>query len=432
MKTKIRYGKTIMMTISFIVIFILSQALLAETKTKAKENVPENVKEFTGKILDSETKSPIIFANLYIEGTSIGTVSNTDGEFVIRIPIDQLDKKIIISYIGYKNIKVAISSLNNESTNVIKLNPDPVSINEVVVREEDPLQLLKGALHKVEENYTNYPSMLTTFYRETVKQNRKYVAVSEAILNIYKSAYTNDFSGDRVKIFKGRKSSDVEKMDTVIFKLQGGPRTTVLLDIIKNPESLLTPSFFDYYEYTFTGIVNNEGKPNYVINFKQKADIGMLLYDGKLYLDIENLAISRIDFSIGELSLKQAEGQLVKRKPGNMNVNIESGNYLVKYRELNGRWYLNYVRSELKFKCKWDRKLFSSTYTTMLEMAVTKLNKENIEKYSLKESAKLNDVFLDQVDYFKDDDFWGDFNYIKPEESIESAISKINKKLTMK
>ncbi|MBN2519640.1 MAG: carboxypeptidase-like regulatory domain-containing protein [Bacteroidales bacterium] len=430
MKTKILTGRTIIPLVMILLFAITFMADGAE-RIKSNNNDNKNVKEFSGKIIDIETKKPIIFANVYIQGTSVGTVSNSDGEFIIKIPVDNLNDNLSISYIGYKNKVISINELN-ETGNIFKLEKDPISIDEVIVRKEDPLKLLKSALLKVKENYTNTPSMLTTFYRETIKQNRNYVAVSEAILNIYKASYTSDFSDDRVKIYKGRKSSDVKKMDTVIFKLQGGPRTSVLLDVIKNPASVLSPSYFDYYDYKFGGIVNNEGKQNYVVEFNQKADLDLLLYDGKIYLDMDNLAISRLDFSIGEIALKEAQSELVKKKPFNMKIEVESGNYLVKYRELEGKWYLNYVRSELKFKCKWDKKLFGSIYTTMLEMAVTKLDKDNVDKFPFKESAKINDVFIDQVDYFKDDDFWGDYNYIKPDESIETAISKINKKLTLK
>ena len=40
-----------------------------------------------GKIVDIRTGNPIIFANVYLNGTNIGTVSNSDGEFIIKIPL---------------------------------------------------------------------------------------------------------------------------------------------------------------------------------------------------------------------------------------------------------------------------------------------------------------------------------------------------------
>jgi hypothetical protein len=62
-------------------------------------------------------------------------------------------------------------------------------------------------------------------------------------------------------------------------------------------------------------------------------------------------------------------------------------------------------------------------------MAVTDREDEKVDKFKYKESAKMSDVFADQVTYFTDGDFWGEYNYIKPDESIESAISKLNRKL---
>ena len=127
-----------------------------------------------------------------------------------------------------------------------------------------------------------------------------------------------------------------------------------------------------------------------------------------------------------------AGNELVRKKPVSMKMNLESGNYLVNYREVNGKWYLNHVRSELVFKCKWDKKLFRSTYTAGFEMAVTDRDTTNVNKFKFKEAAKISDVFADQVNYFNDDDYWGEYNYIKPDESIEMAIAKLNKKLKLR
>jgi hypothetical protein len=44
----------------------------------------------------------------------------------------------------------------------------------------------------------------------------------------------------------------------------------------------------------------------------------------------------------------------------------------------------------------------------------------------------MTDVFADKVDFYKDENFWGEYNYIKPDESIESVIKKLNRKLKWK
>jgi hypothetical protein len=325
-------------------------------------------------------------------------------------------------------VELKLSDLTPED-NVIKLEPSSVQIKEVIIRTSDPTELLNMAMRRIDENYRISPEMLIAFYRETIKQNRSYVAVSEAVLDVYKAPYNNDFEADRVKIFKGRKSEDVKKMDTLIFKLQGGPRTSFLLDVVKNPGALLSTDFIDYYNFSFAGFVSIDGRDNYVIEFDQKDNVNYPLYKGKLYLDTKNLAFSRLDFELSDKGIDLADNELVRKKPIDLKVNVIGAHYLINYRVLDDKWYLNHVRSELAFECKWQKKLFKSTYVTALEMAVTDREDEKVDKFKYKESAKITDVFADQVAYFTDGDFWGEYNYIKPDESIESAISKLNRKL---
>ena len=65
----------------------------------------------------------------------------------------------------------------------------------------------------------------------------------------------------------------------------------------------------------------------------------------------------------------------------------------------------------------------------MSEMAVTDRKLENVDRFRHREIAKRNDVFIDNVVEYYDEDFWGDFNYIKPEESIEEAVERISRRL---
>jgi hypothetical protein len=270
--------------------------------------------------------------------------------------------------------------------------------------------------------------MLKAFYRETIQQNRKYVAVAEAVTDIYKAEY-DKISGDRTHIYKGRKSQDVQKMDTIVVKLQGGPYISLMLDLAKNPGDVLTPEFMNMYDYTYGGITSVQDRQTMIIKFKPRQYIEDPLYKGSIFLDTENLAIVGIDFRMDEKRISEAAELFIRRKPSTLKVDIESANYLTKYRIDNGVWYLSYVRSELNFKCRWKKKLFSSKYGIMSEMAITDVDKENIRKFRVSESARYSDVLAEQVSQFEDPDFWGSNNIIKPDESIEEAISKLSRKL---
>lgn len=386
------------------------------------------IKSFSGKVIDKKTGDPVVFASVFITGTKTGTVTNSDGDFIIKVPIISLDKQMGITHIGYKTSFIDLSSLKSSDNN-IELSSAPYEIEEVTIRKLDPEILIRTAIHKIPENFSKNPVMMTSFYRETVKQNRNYVAVAEAVLDAYKSPYSNTGESDRIKVFKGRKSQDVKKMDTVLFKFQGGPYTSFLLDIAKNPGDLLSEDALEYYDYKMGGMVSVNNAQAYVIDFDQREMIDFPLYKGKLYLDVSNLAIVGIAFEISPRMIERVSDYLIRKKPAGMSVDVESGNYLVNYRKIDGLWYLNYVRTELVFRVRWKKELFRSTYTTMSELAVTDIISENIEKFKFRETAKYSDIFVEQVSDFEDPDFWGDYNIIKPDESIEAAIDKLSRKL---
>ncbi len=100
------------------------------------------------------------------------------------------------------------------------------------------MDIVEKAIARIGKNYENVPNLMTAFYRETIRKNRTYVSIGEAVVEIFKAPYNNDIRFDGARIYKGRKSSDVEKMDTVLFKLQGGPVSVLQLDIAKNTEAI--------------------------------------------------------------------------------------------------------------------------------------------------------------------------------------------------
>lgn len=383
---------------------------------------------YSGRIVNFNTGEPIVFASVYKIGSNIGTITNGEGDFVLKIPKEINAGEIGVSFIGFQPYTINISDFVNGFIS-IKLTPTPVPIKEVIVRSENAYDLLKLAKRKIPENYSMAPFMVTAFYREIIMQNKNYVGVAEAVLDVYKSSYINSFDYDRIKVYKGRKSMDVKKMDTVLFKLQGGPKSSFLMDIVKNPSGLLSDEFMGFYNYKFEGVIEVDDRQTYVISFDQKDDLDYSLYSGKIYLDALNLAISGVEFQLSEKGIDKATNEIVRKRPVNMKVDVEGANYLVSYREIEGKWYFNNIHSELRINCKWKKKLFKSKYVTVLEMAVTDMDFDNLARFKNRESAKISDVLLDEVNYFDDSDFWGKYNTIKPEESIVLAISKLNKKI---
>lgn len=381
-----------------------------------------------GVIKDSKTKQTVVFATISVPGTNIGTVSNSDGEFTLKVQKSLNTTEFEVSHLGYVNKKFNIGETARMNQEFL-VDPYSVQLKELIVRPVDPRSIVLQAMSKVKENYSNIPNLLTGFYRETIKQRREYISISEAVVDIYKSPYDYVFDSDRLRIFKGRKSSNVKKVDTLTVKLVGGPNISLLLDIVKNPDVLLSRESIDYYSYELLDVVNIDNKMNYVIGFSPIVNLNYPLYYGKLYVTTDQLAITMAEFSLDLKDEDKAVQNFVKKRPMGLRFVPISTSYLVTYKEQEGKYYINYVRNEVKFSCDWRRKIFKTNYTVMSEMAVTERKSENIEKFPIKDSFKPYNVLADKVQDYFDENYWGEYNTIVPDESIQSAINKFNKRL---
>lgn len=419
----------IIKVIAVLLVFISVQAAFAGNSSSGKKS--DQQQEYVtirGKVIDSETGNPLVFATVAIKESNVAMVTNIDGEFTIKLlpPVDS--KSLEVSFLGFKNKVLNIGELKS-GKNIIALEQAPIPIKEIVVRPIDPETIVQEAIDNIARNYESEPNLMTSFYRETIRKNRTYVSIGEAVVEIFKAPYTSDIRYDAARIYKGRKGSDVDKMDTVLFKLQGGPVSVLQLDLAKNSEAILTRSAMQYYNYSLGGVIEIDGRPHYIIEFVQKSSVDFPLFMGTLYIDMDSHAISEAEFGYNLEDKVKAADIFIRKKPLGMEVTPEVATYRAKYREQDGKWHFEYSRAEVRFKVNWKKKLFNTYYTTMSEIAVTDRTAEEVVKFAGKEKLRNTDVFSEKVVAFSDPDFWGDYNVIEPDQSIESAIRRLSRKL---
>lgn len=385
--------------------------------------------EYSGEVLDSGTNKPLVFATLSIENTNISTITNSEGEFSLKVSKDQADGNLIVSFLGYKTKTIPLRELSEEK-NKIKLTVSITELAEVnLTVPKDAADLVRATLRKKGENYFDDPTVMTAFYRETIKKRKRNVSLSEAVVNIYKTPYNSDRK-DAVKLYKARKSTDYTRLDTVALKLQGGPFNALFVDIMKYPEYIFTEESIDNYIFSFERSTRVNDKLIFIVDFRQKNGIVEPLYKGKLYIDAENKILTSAIYSLNITDRDLAAQLFVRKKPKNARVWPTEVAYRVDYREKNGRWYYGYSNVLLEFKVNWDKKLFNSVYSMVCEMAVTDWEKNLTSKLPKpKERMKSSIIMNDEAIGFADPDFWGEYNIIEPEKSIESAIRKIQRQL---
>jgi hypothetical protein len=391
------------------------------------QNGNDSFVTITGQLKDAQTNEKIIYATISLPGTGIGTVSNSDGEFTLKVSKASNIDVFEVSHLSYATKQFKISeSLGKEKT--FYLEPQYIMLKEISIIPRDARSVVEAALKNIKKNYSEVPNRMTGFYRETIRQRRDYLSISEAVVDIYKAAYSSGQS-DQVKIYKGRKGTNVKKADTLMVQLQGGPNVSMLLDIVKNTDLSIALDNLDNYQFEFATMVNIDDKPNWVINFSPNVVKEEPLYYGKLYISQDAVAITRAEFSLDLKDADKASRVFVQKKPMGLIFLPTSTSYLVTYKPQKGKYYLNYVRVDLKFRCDWKKRLFKNYYSVMSEVAITDRREDNVVKFANQEVFKASMVFADKVQNFADPNFWGGSNIIEPEESIENAIKKLSKSM---
>jgi sporulation protein YlmC with PRC-barrel domain len=391
------------------------------------EDQQTSVPQYSGTVFDSGSKEPLVFSTVAVEGTHIATVSNSEGKFILKVPQQHTNKNLVVSFIGYEKKTIPLSSLKPDGNN-IELDMTTVSLVEVSVFPSDPDLLIRAVMNRRDQNYLDVPASKTAFYRETIKKGWSYVSLTEAVVDIYKHPYSSSRT-DLAKLIIGRKSTDYGKIDTLVFRLQGGPVSALMLDIMKDPYTLFDEEMVGFYSFEMSNITRVDDRMLYVLSFKQKANVSTPLFYGKLYVDTETLAITSASFNMNISNRSEAARMFIRRKPLGARVFPTETAYMINYREQDGKWFFSYARAEISFRVNWRRKLFNTNYHTTMEMAITDWEVTEDRPYRPSDRLKMNVIMEDAVEGFADPGFWGDYNVIEPEQPIENAIRKIQKGL---
>lgn len=379
----------------------------------------------SGVVKDKQSKKRLEYVNISIPGSNTGTITNSDGEFSIKIKDVEAAKQVEVSHIGYFNYLIPVAGQNVSDLSV-QLIPNANVLDEVVVRARDPRYIVEEAISKIAFNYSPKSNRLTGFYRETAQKGRRYINISEAVIDIYKTPYSENVERDRVQVFKGRKLLSQKTNDTLVVKLLGGPTLSVYVDMVKNPDILLDPTTLPYYSFRMEEATTIDNRLHYVISFQPQAILPYALYYGKLYIDKERLSFSRAEFSLNMDDRSKATEAILKKKPFGLVFKPVEVSFLVTYKQRGNTSYLSYIRNEVRFKCDWKKKLFSTNYSILSEMVVTDGKEQDIA-IPYKASFKQNQSLSDKVVDFMDEDFWGSYNIIEPTESLETAVFKLKK-----
>lgn len=381
----------------------------------------------SGRITDAETSEPLPYATIGIINRGRGTVTNFNGDFILRLSDEWIDDTLSVSYVGYVNRRIPVRSLPGNNM-TISMNRDFIPIPEIIIRAQDPLLILRKTISSVASNYGTTPALLTGFYREGVYRRKEPQVYSEAVVQIYKSPYARSLQNDQIKVLRSRKIENLEVKDTLAVRLKAGLNATLSLDGMRHTFDFLDPESFSSYEYHLRDIVTIDGQTAFVISFAQKSWITEPLMQGEIYINVDNYSVVMAEFEVNPQYVDQTGESYISRLPRGYSMKPEYVRYRAHYRSVDGRYYLTHVRGDLGFLARGRKKLFNSRFNIFFELAVTDFRTENVTRFDHEELAPAYSIFSLTIDGY-DAEFWQDFDFLKPEEDLIEALERLNVRL---
>ena len=98
-----------------------------------------NFKAFYGRVVDETNGRTLPFATIEAVGSNIATVTNIDGEFLLKIARVSDITEMKVSYLGFKNKTIPLSEFKNNRSLAIGLEVSSVHLQEITIRPEDAI-----------------------------------------------------------------------------------------------------------------------------------------------------------------------------------------------------------------------------------------------------------------------------------------------------
>jgi len=398
---------------------IITKNVANNQKVEVNDTIPVKYFFLSGKLIEDRREKPVSYASVSVLNKPIGTISNTDGDFLLKLHPDNIRDTVVISCMGFAQLRLPAFRFLDEDLFV--LEPVSIRIKEVRITSITPDKLLQNIRQNFDRNYSSHTKLMTAFYRETVQQDGQYINVSEAVIDILKSPYNNQLRNDLVRLIKGRKSPDVQPFRWLNFKLQGGPFTIIQLDVVKTMESFINESFQGRYRYQIERVVWFNKVPVYVVSFVPTSNDVFPGFIGEMYVHRETFAIVHASFRFNKSSLNQATSIMIKKKPRGVKARPSYVQYHVNYQFYQGKWHLSTAQASVKFKIRSKRDKLNSEFHSVSDLLITDIKPTELKRFPSSERFTQNDVFVEKLGNF-DQRFWENYNIIKPDEDLRKAF----------
>jgi len=343
-----------------------------------------------GKLLDSGTGEPIVFATIRVKDRAKGVISNQDGGFRIPTRFKELGDVLVISSMGYQRKEIPITGLSPEHINVIRLVPGVLNLSEAVVtaqkkRKLSARRIVRRAIANIERNYPMNVFSTIGYYRDYQLKEGNYVNLNEAVLEVFDQGFSLiDSATTKVHIYDYKRNTDFERdtlsddpydykrllkiVDNAYLDDFGGNEFSILRvhDAVRNYK-VGSYSFVDQFDtdllknHSFSRVndsyLNGEGL--YTIKFrKQHPNYSAF---GTLYISHGDFAIHKMQYTLYDDRKRLPDRKLNRHRGRGQLIFDITTEY---QRHDHGKMFLNYISFENSF-ILWEPPKFKVDYSTV-------------------------------------------------------------------
>nr|WP_321225472.1 carboxypeptidase-like regulatory domain-containing protein [uncultured Psychroserpens sp.] len=199
--------------------------------------------EVKNKILDFAMLTPIESASIYVKNTTIGTVSNSDGKFLLQVPQEFSKDTLIISSIGYKSYKIPVNEFDNSFE--VYLEEDVASLDEIILvaetRPKTGNDIVIKALEKLAVNMPDSAYIQKGFLRHKERNKVEFKWLIESAITVYDSGFASNSSDYlKINVDQVRKSYDLRDVDSIFnyvaYNNQNAKRSRLKVNDVKRSQ----------------------------------------------------------------------------------------------------------------------------------------------------------------------------------------------------
>jgi hypothetical protein len=244
--------------------------------------------------------------SLGVIGTNTATVTNENGEFVIKV--EKLPAKFRFSHVSYRILETII---DNENQVNIKLSPAAISLAEIVIRPDEGKNLLRSALFKAKE-HINTPFYANAFYRQLTSTNNQATEIHELF-------YDLNWSIKYVQGWVAKQSRFAELNDPLKFSLSNQSFLTFAYAGYIFPDKkkrYVSIKYLDDYDIEVDRYIEQKDQNIAVITCKLKKSRKNLFYvNSTYYVGVKDLKIYRLENKIYNLPFDLSPNLIFKFPP---------------------------------------------------------------------------------------------------------------------